>query len=78
MKELINVFKKLSDETILKILKLLEHGKLCVCDIVAALDTIQPKVSFHLGVLKKAKLIKDRKQGKGYINLMIPIFLEDF
>lgn len=64
MQELLNIFKALSDETRLRILKLLEHGELCVCDIVAALNMIQPKVSFHLGVLKEAGLIKDRRQGK--------------
>lgn len=64
MKELLNIFKALSDETRLRIMKLLEHGEICVCDIVAAFDMIQPKVSFHLGVLKKAGLVKDRKQGK--------------
>ncbi len=45
-------------------MKLLEGGELCVCDVVAALDMIQPRVSFHLGVLKKAALLKGRKQGK--------------
>jgi len=64
MENVLDVFKALSDETRLRVLKLLESGELCVCDIVAALDMIQPKVSFHLGVLKKARLIKDRKQGK--------------
>jgi ArsR family transcriptional regulator, arsenate/arsenite/antimonite-responsive transcriptional repressor len=64
MKELTDLFKALSDETRLRILKLLEGGELCVCDIMAALDKIQPKVSFHLGVLKKANLLKGRKQGK--------------
>lgn len=64
MKDLLTVFKALSDETRLRILKLLEHGELCVCDIVAALDTIQPKVSFHLATLKEAGLINDKKQGK--------------
>lgn len=64
MQELLNTFKALSDETRLRILKLLERGELCVCDIVAALDMIQPKVSFHLRILKEAGLIKDRKQGK--------------
>ncbi len=59
-----NIFKALSDETRLRILKLLENGELCVCDIVAALDMVQPKVSFHLGVLRDAGLIKDRKQGR--------------
>jgi len=64
MEELTTIFKALSDETRLRIIKLLEQGELCVCDITAALDMVQPKVSFHLGTLKEAGLIKDRKQGK--------------
>ncbi len=64
MQDLMNVFKALSEETRLRILKLLENGELCVCDLVAALDMIQPKVSFHLAVLKEAGFIKDRKQGR--------------
>jgi len=64
MKELLSIFKALSDETRLRIIKLLEQGELCVCDITAALDMVQPKVSFHLSALKEAGLIKDRKQGK--------------
>ena len=64
MNELVAIFKALSDETRLRIIKLLEQGELCVCDITAALDMVQPKVSFHLSALKEAGLIKDRKQGK--------------
>jgi ArsR family transcriptional regulator len=64
MQELLNTFKALSEATRLRILKLLEHQELCVCDIVAALDKIQPKVSFHLAVLKEAGFIKDRKEGR--------------
>jgi len=64
MEELSKIFKALSDETRLRIIKLLEQGELCVCDIVAALDMVQPKVSFHLSTLKEAGLLKDRKQGK--------------
>jgi ArsR family transcriptional regulator, arsenate/arsenite/antimonite-responsive transcriptional repressor len=64
VQEILTIFKALSEETRLRILKLLENGELCVCDIVAALDTIQPKVSFHLSALKEAGLITDRKQGK--------------
>lgn len=64
MQELLRIFKALSDETRLRILKLLEEGELCVCDIVSALDMVQPKVSFHLSVLQEAGLIKSRKQGK--------------
>ena len=64
MEELTTIFKALSDETRLRVIKLLEQGELCVCDITAALDMVQPKVSFHLSALKAAGLIKDRKQGK--------------
>lgn len=64
MEELINIFKAFSDETRLRILKLLEPGEFCVCDIVAALDINQPNISFHLSVLKEAGLIKDRRKGK--------------
>jgi ArsR family transcriptional regulator len=64
MKELTSIFKALSDETRLRIIKLLEEGELCVCDITTALDLVQPKISFHLSALKEAGLIKDRKQGK--------------
>ncbi|MEK6699986.1 MAG: metalloregulator ArsR/SmtB family transcription factor [Nitrospirota bacterium] len=64
MNELVTIFKALSDETRLRIVKLLEQGELCVCDIVAALDMVQPKVSFHLSALKEAGFLKDRKQGR--------------
>lgn len=64
MQDMLKIFKALSEETRLRILKLLEHGELCVCDIVAALGMSQPKVSFHLSVLKDARLIKDRREGR--------------
>lgn len=64
MKELLSIFKALSDETRLRILKLLENGELCVCHIVAAVDMSQSKVSFHLKVLKDSGLVKDRREGK--------------
>jgi len=64
MEKVLNTFKALSDETRLRILKLLEKGELCVCDLVAALDQVQPKISFHLSTLKDAGLVRDRKEGK--------------
>jgi ArsR family transcriptional regulator, arsenate/arsenite/antimonite-responsive transcriptional repressor len=64
MQEILSIFKALSDETRLRIVKLLEQGELCVCDIFSALDMVQPKVSFHLSVLKEAGLITDRKEGR--------------
>lgn len=62
--ELSALFKALSDETRLRILMLLGDRELCVCDIVAAMGMSQPKVSFHLGVMKEAGLVRDRRQGR--------------
>jgi len=64
MKDMTDVFKALTDETRLRILKLLEYGELCVCEIVASVNIVQPKVSFHLRTLKRAGLVKDTKHGK--------------
>jgi ArsR family transcriptional regulator len=64
MDELLSLFKALSDDTRLRIVKLLENGELCVCHLVAAVDMSQPKVSFHLKVLKEAGLVTDRREGK--------------
>ena len=62
MKELLTDFKAFSDETRLRILALLEGGERCVCEIVAALQMDQPRISFHLKVLKKAGIVKERKE----------------
>jgi len=66
MNELVTIFKALSDETRLRIVKLLEKGELCVCDITAALDMVQPKVSFHLCALKDAGLLKTGSRAGGH------------
>ena len=64
MNDLETIFKALSDETRPRVIKLLEHGELCVCDITAALDMVQPKVSFHLSTLKEAGFIRRPQTGK--------------
>jgi ArsR family transcriptional regulator len=63
-KRLSQTFKALSDETRLKILALLKDGEACVCDITETLGMTQPNISFHLGILKEAGLIRDRKNGR--------------
>ena len=61
----LQLFKNLSDETRLGIVLLLkEMGELCVCDLGAALDQSQPKISRHLAMLRESGLLLDRKQGK--------------
>lgn len=64
MQRILLIFKALSEETRLRILKLLENCELCVCDITDVLNMTQPNISFHLGMLKEAGIIKDRREGR--------------
>lgn len=45
------------------ILLLLEHGELCVCEFTHAIGAAQPNVSRHLGQLREAGLVTDRREG---------------
>jgi ArsR family transcriptional regulator len=55
------LFKALADETRLRILNLLAHGELCVCDIMSVLEIGQSKASRHLAYLRNAGLVNDRR-----------------
>ncbi len=57
-------FRAFSDETRLRILHLLLSGELCVGDIVAILRVPQPTASRHLSYLRKAQLVRTRKNGQ--------------
>ena len=63
MKQLIKVMKALSDPSRVKIVKMLQHRVMCVCEIQAALDLAQPTVSKHLRVLEDAGLLGHEKEG---------------
>ncbi len=56
-----DVYKALGDKTRLRIMALLSHGELCVCELVGALSMSQPSISQHLRKLKQAGLLKERK-----------------
>lgn len=59
------LFQLLADETRLRIVVLLRaDGELCVCELVHALETIQPKVSRHLALLREANVVMDRRDGQ--------------
>jgi ArsR family transcriptional regulator len=62
MSDIVTIFKALADDTRLRVLKLLSRGELCVCEIAAALDLEQPRLSFHLRILKEAGIVADRRQ----------------
>ena len=62
--DLADLFKVLGDSTRTKILSCLEINELNVCDIASCLDMTKSAVSHQLRVLKQAKLVKFRKDGK--------------
>ena len=63
MMEVETVFKALGDTNRLRIVNLLLHGELCVCDIQYVLENSQPNVSRHLAYLKRSKMVLDRRDG---------------
>ena len=58
------VMKAAADPTRARILKMLEGGELCVCQIIAVLALSPSTVSKHLFLLKSAGLVNDRKEKK--------------
>ena len=64
MKNLIKIFKALSDMNRLRILKMLEVRPLCVCEVTSVLGLANSTVSKHLSILKDVELIIDTKDGK--------------
>lgn len=63
MKKTAKIFKALSDESRIRILKMLEGRPLCVCEIQHILKGSQPNVSHHLKTLHEAGLVESEKDG---------------
>jgi len=59
-----SVLKAVSDPTRVRILKILEGGEICVCQIIAILALGQSTVSKHLFLLRAAGFVKDRRDRK--------------
>ncbi|NOU49125.1 metalloregulator ArsR/SmtB family transcription factor [Pseudoalteromonas sp. JBTF-M23] len=60
--DLLTFYKALADNTRLLCLLLIEQEQeLCVCELMAALELSQPKISRHLAQLKKVGIVTDRK-----------------
>jgi len=58
------LFKALGDETRLRMLGLLCHGELCVCDIMEVLKLPQSTASRHLAYLRNSSWISGSRRGK--------------
>jgi len=64
MKEELNILKALADETRLNIVEFLLDGEKCVCEIFPHVKRTQSTVSIHLNDLKKAGILKSRREGQ--------------
>lgn len=62
--DLADLFKVFGDTTRIKMLCALFKSEMCVCDIAAVLDMTQSAISHQLRVLKQARIVKHRKEGK--------------
>ena len=62
--ELAELFKVFGDTTRMKIISALLEAELCVGDIAEITNSTQSAISHQLRVLKQAKLVKFRKEGK--------------
>ncbi len=62
--DLADFYKMFSDSTRLKILLTLGNGELCVTDLASVLGMGQSAVSHQLRLLKQARLVRNRREGK--------------
>jgi DNA-binding transcriptional ArsR family regulator len=63
-RDLAETFRILGDATRVKILQILSRRELCVCDIAAVVGMGQSAVSHQLRLLRGARLVRYRKEGK--------------
>ena len=64
MRHLVRTTKALADESRIRILGALRGNELCVCQLIELLGLAPSTVSKHLSILRNARLIDSRKQGR--------------
>ena len=64
MLEFLNITKALAEENRVRILLALEVEELCVCQIIELLELAPSTVSKHMSVLRQARLVDSRKDGR--------------
>ena len=62
--DLAELFKVFGDTTRIRILYTLFEAEMCVCDIAALLNMTQSAISHQLKILKQARLVRNRREGK--------------
>ena len=62
--DLAELFKVFGDTTRIRILYVLFEAEMCVCDIAEILNMTQSAISHQLRVLKQARRVRNRREGK--------------
>ncbi len=62
--DLSEFYKVFSDSTRIKIIWALDNNEMCVCDLSNVLGMTKSAVSHQLGILRQAKLVSYRREGK--------------
>ncbi len=63
MTQMANLFRALADPNRLRIVNILSETSICVCDLQAVLNLSQPFISRHLAYLRRAGMVRDRREG---------------
>ena len=64
LRALADFFKLFGDPTRLRLLEAMGPGELCVCHLAEILEMTVSAVSHQLAALRKARLVRSRKEGK--------------
>ena len=72
-----DVFHAISDPTRRSILDRLRSGQAPVAEIAAGFRISRPAVSKHLGVLRRARLVTEHKEGRQHFYALAPAPLKD-
>ena len=64
VRDFMAITKALADENRVRVLLALERGELCVCQIVELMGLATSTVSKHMSILKQARLVDSRKEGR--------------
>ena len=63
-KKITELFKAFSDENRIRVLRMLQSGERCACELLEELEVSQPTLSHHMKILCEAGVVEARKDGK--------------
>ena len=63
-RKIVEIFKAFSDENRVRVLKMLQSGEKCACELLEELEVSQPTLSHHMKILCEAGIVDARKDGK--------------